>query len=78
MMSATATEVLTRALRLPARERAEIAGRLIDSLEGPSEENVEAAWAVEIARRIEQLDAGQVTTVPWSEARETIRGGLGG
>ena len=53
-------ELLNRALTLPEEERAELAGFLLESLDGPHDdpEAVEAAWKKEIARRIEDLDSG--------------------
>jgi putative addiction module component (TIGR02574 family) len=64
-MTQEATELLKRALSLAAEERAELAGSLLESLDGPPEdpEAVEAAWSEEIARRIEDLDSGKVKPV---------------
>jgi len=64
--------VLTDALQLPAEERAALAGKLIESLDGEIEEGAEAAWSVEIQRRLRRLDAGVARTVPWVEARRRI------
>jgi hypothetical protein len=53
-MDATADSVLRQALKLPEEDRAEIATRLIASLDADSHENrddVEEAWAAEIERR---------------------------
>lgn len=36
------------------------------------EEGVEAAWLSEVERRMEELDAGQVQSVSWDEARARI------
>ena len=67
-------KVLQEALRLPAEARAALAGRLLESLDGPVDEDAEAAWSKEIARRIDDLDKGKVKTVPWSVARRQIVG----
>jgi len=66
--------VLAVALRLPAEARAAVAAELIESLDETehSPEEVEAAWAEEIERRLADVDAGVVTPVPWSEARRRI------
>jgi hypothetical protein len=32
----------------------------------------DTAWAVEIAERLRQIDAGELATVPWTEARKRI------
>jgi putative addiction module component (TIGR02574 family) len=66
------SELLERALKLPAEARAALAGSLIESLDETIDEDVEAAWADEIARRIRDLDSGKATTIPWSKARRMI------
>jgi putative addiction module component (TIGR02574 family) len=73
-MTQDATELLKRALALSEDERAELAGSLLESLDGAPEDPaaVEAAWNEEIARRIEDLDSGKAKTVPWGEVRERI------
>jgi hypothetical protein len=35
---------------------------------------VEAAWSREIVRRVAELDAGTVQTIPWEEVREELFG----
>ena len=73
-MTQDATELLKRALSLTAEERAELAGFLLDSLDGPPEdpEAVEAAWNEEIARRIEDLDSGKVKPVALDTFRRKL------
>jgi putative addiction module component (TIGR02574 family) len=67
-----ADEILKEALALPAEARAAVAGRLIESLDQQVDEDAEAAWSVEILRRLKELDSGAVKGIPWSEARRTI------
>jgi len=67
-------KLLEDALRLPAQARAALAAQLIESLDEEVDEDAEAAWSVEIARRVEELDTGRVKAVPWSEARRQILG----
>src|SRR5436190_15937737 len=57
------------ALNLPIEARAVLAGSLLESLDEVVDENAEATWADEIARRIDDLNTGKAKTVPWSEAR---------
>jgi putative addiction module component (TIGR02574 family) len=73
-MTHDATEVLKHALALSAEERAELAGSLLESLDGAPDdpEAVEAAWNEEIARRIADLDSGKARTIPWEEVRHRI------
>ena len=75
-MTALATRVLQDALALSEQERAEIAARLIESLDAGSAEEaaeVEAAWAAEIERRCDALDAGTTGTSSWDELRRQIK-----
>lgn len=65
-------DLLHKVLRLSPEERAALAGTLIESLDEAVDPDAEAAWAREIAKRIEDLDSGKVRTVPWSEARRRI------
>jgi len=65
-------QLLAEALQLPPEERAALAGELIQSLDREVGDDAEAAWSVEIRRRLERLDAGLATTVPWAEARRRI------
>jgi putative addiction module component (TIGR02574 family) len=71
------SRVLEDALSLPEIDRAEVAARLIDSLDQAHDEDFEQAWDAEIARRIEELDIGLRTPIPWPEARRIISGNLG-
>ena len=71
-MGETAKELLRKALSLDEADRAAVAGALIESLHGEPEPGVEAAWEAEIKRRVTELDARTVKTVPWSEVRERL------
>ncbi|MEO8379305.1 MAG: addiction module protein [Acidobacteriota bacterium] len=71
-MERTATQVLNEALELPERDRAEVAAKLIQSLDRGSEENVDAAWAAEIERRCRDRDAGRTTGSDWEDVRQRI------
>jgi len=59
--------VEAQALKLTAEERARLADRLIASLAEDLE--VEEAWAVEVERRVEEIESGRAKLVP---AAETI------
>jgi putative addiction module component (TIGR02574 family) len=72
-MSEEAIELLRKALTLPLEERAELASSLMESLDLIQDEDVEAAWQAEIARRIEDLRTGRAKTVPWTEVRKNAR-----
>ena len=71
-MTHQAEAVLAEALRLSEEERGEIAAILFDTLENESEEDVEKAWADEIARRIEDVRSGKEKPIPWEEVRKRL------
>ena len=66
----------TDTLELKEEERAELASLLIESLDEPVEEGVEAAWMIEIERRMADLDSDSAKTLPWDEVREKLHGRL--
>lgn len=66
-MTEQAQAVLATALRLTVEERAELAAELLASLHGEPDEDVEAAWAVEIERRVRRLDEEGSRGRPWQE-----------
>jgi putative addiction module component (TIGR02574 family) len=67
-----AEKLLAEALTLDTRERADVAARLIVSLDGEPDEDVEAAWAAEVERRIAEVDAGRARLVPWADVERRI------
>jgi len=78
-MTSSAENLLQDALKLPGEDRAEIAARLIASLDAESSESradVEEAWAAEIERRCEALDASTTTTQGWEVVRRRIEADL--
>ncbi len=68
-----ATEaVLAEALRLDTDARAQLAAELLASLDGPSDPDAEAAWQVEIERRVADLESGKVKLEPWEQVKRRI------
>ena len=74
-MSVQAEELSEQLLTLPRDDRAQLAHRLIASLETETEpsEKVEAAWREEIARRTRELDQDLVETIPADQVLAEIR-----
>lgn len=71
----TQLEVLeAEVLKLTAIERARLAELLIASLDEDSE--IEEAWAVEVGRRIAEIEAGSVQLIPTAEAIERARAAI--
>jgi putative addiction module component (TIGR02574 family) len=72
-MSPEASDLLKRALALPADERAALANTLETSSDsGALQESVQDAWDAEVARRIADLKAGKAVTVPWEELHREL------
>ena len=57
-------------MSLDEKDRAALAGALIESLHGEAEPGAEEAWEAAIQRRVDELETGAVEAVPWSEVRE--------
>jgi putative addiction module component (TIGR02574 family) len=68
-----AGELLKKALTLSDHERAELAASLIDSLDTTIDTDAEAAWQAEVVRRLNDIEAGKVKTIPWEEVRSKGR-----
>lgn len=71
-MSRTFTDVWKEASELSEEDRAALAGLLIESLEGEPDPDVESAWAAEIEKRVAELDAGTVKSIPWEAVRQRL------
>jgi putative addiction module component (TIGR02574 family) len=71
-MSSEVNELLKKALTLPATERAELAGSLIESLDQAEDKSVADAWEAEIVRRMEDLDSGRVKPHSLDEFRRRL------
>jgi len=72
-MMQEAQELLKKALALPDKERADLAGSLIDSLDDTVDEKAEAAWQKEVVRRLEDVQSGKVKTTSWDDVRQKGR-----
>jgi putative addiction module component (TIGR02574 family) len=66
------TALFRDASELSERDRATLAGLLIESLEADPDPDVEAAWSDEIKRRVADIDAGNVETIPWEDVRRRL------
>ena len=77
-MNEEVSELLKKALALPAAARAALAGSLLESLDETVDVAAEEEWQKEIARRIQELDSGRVKPIEWVEARRQISAILNG
>ena len=71
-MTDATRNVLADALRLDPDARAELAAEILASLDGPADPDAEAAWAVEIQRRVAAIEAGSMPLEPWKDVRHRI------
>jgi putative addiction module component (TIGR02574 family) len=66
-MTTTYNEVESKARLLSNEERAQLVDTLLESLHGSQQAEVEAAWAVEIQRRVNSIKQGGATLVAAEE-----------
>jgi len=72
-MPARAKDLLTEAMQLPDKDRADLAGRLILSLHPHAERDVEEAWAQEIDRRLDGVEERKARSRPWGDVKQSIQ-----
>jgi putative addiction module component (TIGR02574 family) len=63
----TMDELKREALRLDPSGRASLARDLLSSLDALSEAEVERLWLEEAERRRQEIDSGEVATIPMDE-----------
>jgi len=82
-MSEQAQAILEQAMKLPLPEREALANQLLRSVEEvplteAEQAELDALWAPEIRRRIEEIDSGRVKMIPWDEAKAELWKLIGG
>ena len=78
VMSNTMDRILDEALQLPLSERAQVAGELIASIDGPPDPNAEKLWATEIERRARRALTGESLGEDWEIVRQRVSDKLSG
>ena len=71
-MSSLIDELTRKARALPPEERIRLAEELLSSVQ-ESDEEIEAAWAEEIERRLEEVESGTAKLIPAEEVFAEIR-----
>jgi len=71
-MSDRGTEILREALSLPPGERAEIAERLLSSLDTPDRQRLDALWAIEAEDRLDAYERGEIESIPAKQVFDQI------
>ena len=72
-MNATVEQIVQAALALPEEERLELIEVLLDSQDRTNDLPFDPAWLPELQRRSGEIEAGAVSTAPWSVVRERVR-----
>lgn len=67
-----AERLLSEVLALPVPERAKLAHRLLESLEAVPDDDIDAVWLAELEKRVQDVQTGTVTPIPWETARGNI------
>ncbi len=75
-MSDPARDLESKALRLPSKDRARLAERLLASLEGAPDPDADAQWLEEAERRLDELESGQADAVAADEVFRKSRSAL--
>jgi len=73
-MSAAIQKVLNEALSLPAEARIDLVEKLLESLNLPTQAEIDQSWAKEAERRVSQIDKGEAQLIPGEEVFARIRG----
>lgn len=74
VVSKNGAQVLEKALVLPPDERAELAARLLSSLDTERQCKIDEMWPEEAEDRIDALERGEIRAVSVKEAFETDKG----
>jgi Putative addiction module component len=71
----SSVDVLSKALLLPEKERADIAHQLLLSLEQENfkDDEIAAAWQQEIESRLQKVASGNFRAFEWRQAIQEIR-----
>ena len=76
-MSLTVDQITTEAMHLPISSRAELAEKLVESLEFAEDGDFQQAWATEAITRRDDVRSGKVKTIPGEEVLTEVRRMLG-
>jgi putative addiction module component (TIGR02574 family) len=66
-------QVIDDALSLPVEARVQLVEKLLQSLNLPTQSEVEEAWAKEVDRRIAEVEKGEAKLVPGEEVFARLR-----
>jgi len=72
-MPMTVEQIAAEALSLPTEKRAELADRIVESLDAAELNRIDKLWAAESRRRLEEILQGKIETIPGDEALARAR-----
>jgi len=75
-MSSNLDQLTADALKLPLRDRVQLAQRLVSTLDDEVDAGAEELWLAEGERRLEELRSGKVRGIDSNEAFRTAREAL--
>jgi putative addiction module component (TIGR02574 family) len=75
-MSTDLDQLTAEALKLPLRDRVQLAQRLVSTIDDEVETDTEALWFAEAERRLEELRSGKVQGIDSKDAFRTAREAL--
>ena len=71
-MSRDTGKLLKESLALPAEVQAALGDSLLGSLHTEVDADAEAAWQIEVQRRVAELDSQTVSPLTWAEVRSRL------
>ena len=72
-MATNIERVAEQAMKLPAESRAELADRLVESLDSEGIGRIDRLWLDEAKRRRDEVRSGRVQTISGEDARRRVR-----
>lgn len=72
-MPLTLEQLAEQAMHLPPASRAELAEKLVGSLDFPENDEAQTLWAAEAIRRRDEVRSGRVTPIPGAEVIAEVR-----
>ena len=75
-MSSNLDQLTADAMKLPLRDRVQLAQRLVSTLDDEVESGTDELWFVEAERRLEELRSGKVEGIDSDDAFRTAREAL--
>ena len=60
-------------MQLPAGSRAQLADKLVESLQSEEPDEIQRLWSAEAIRRRDEIRSGQVKPIPGEEVLDEVR-----